>query len=721
MKNLNRQSEVNTWLAALCLIVFSSLCALEIYTVARIYLINQGYNLNVFELILRFLYDRNIIELSTLKGRFAVTGISFIIIIGLGLIIGENKTHKYKINHKKLKHILLIACVASVLFFIKIFFEYESDYKASLALGLLNTVCSLTLIISFSILAVELSFKKIEDRSNIENESFHQEKKLINTPDSVNLPLEYQFGGTKHGYINMLNPYAGTTILGLPGSGKSYTWIETVIQQQIEKGFAACIYDFKYPGLTEYAYGVYQTLSKENRPKFCIINFEEPDKSHRCNPIIGIETQEDAISLAISFLVNLNKKSNSLSDDFFLENAINLFAAILWFLKKYKNGQYLSIPHALELAIYPDDYGLIKFLMSEPDVENMVMAFHQGMARGADEMVSGMLASLQVKLARLASPNIYWILSGNDFSLDLNNPADPKILCLANSPLKADFHSAPLSLFFTRMFPLVNKPNQKPLSIVIDELPTVYIAKLPELLSTARSSKIATTIAFQAASMLTNSYGKKAADVVFEVASRNLICGAASIDTAKRIYSVFGKIKQIQYSESHQNRSESIRMADRLPPDKIVNQKQGHFCGVLAQEDGYNINNIFSGKVIVDNKHKPMQVPIINPDATKERIDANFLKIKKEMREEVKEFLAKPDNTKSIKKNQIDDSQPNEAVAEMPDIAEAINNTMNAPADGEDEFVGQFEEDITRLHDAITEMNKKEKDLNNAKDEEGQD
>ena len=358
-----------------------------------------------------------------------------------------------------------------------------------------------------------------EDPFNDENESFMQETRLIENEYSVNLRSRYYYGKTWHeGWINAVNPFRATIVLGTPGSGKSYTVVNSFIRQQIEKGFAMYLYDFKFDDLSSIAYNhlLNHLDAYETRPKFCIINFDDPRRSNRCNPIAPefMTDISDAYESAYTIMLNLNKTWIQKQGDFFVDSPIILLAAIIWYLKIYEGGKYCTFPHAIELLCkrYED---IFTILTSYPELENYLSPFMDAWKGGAQDQLQGQIASAKIPLSRMISPQLYWVMTGNDFTLDINNPEDPKILCVGNNPDRQNIYSAALGLYNSRIVRLINKKGKLKSSIIIDELPTIYFRGLDNLIATARSNKVAVCLSFQDFSQLERDYGQEEAIAVF--------------------------------------------------------------------------------------------------------------------------------------------------------------------------------------------------------------
>lgn len=267
-------------------------------------------------------------------------------------------------------------------------------------------------------------------------------------------------------------------MVGCPGSGKSYCVINQFIKQQIEKGYALYCYDFKFPDLSLIAYNqLLKNKDKYAKPVgFYVINFDDPRHSHRCNPLNPsfLSDIADAYESAYVIMLNLNKSWIQKQGDFFVESPIVLFAAVIWYLKIFENGQYCTFPHAIELLNKPYS-DLFTILTSYRELENYLSPFMDAWKGGAMEQLQGQIASAKIPLSRLISPALYWIMTGDDFTLDINNPDAPKVLCVGNNPDRQNIYSAALGLYNARIVKMVNRKGKLKCSILVDEVPTIYL------------------------------------------------------------------------------------------------------------------------------------------------------------------------------------------------------------------------------------------------------
>ena len=499
----------------------------------------------------------------------------------------------------------------------------------------------------------------MDDRFNDENESFMQETKLMNNDYSVNLPTKFYYKKRCHsGWINVVNPFRATIVLGTPGSGKSYAIVNNFIKQQIEKGFGLYIYDYKQPDLTLIAYNHMLNNQKgygKKPPSFYVINFDDPEHSHRCNPIHPAFMTDiaDAYESAYTIMMNLNRTWIQKQGDFFVESPIVLFAAIIWYLKIYENGRYCTFPHAIEFLCCPYEK-IFPILTSYPELENYLSPFIDAWQGGAAEQLAGQIASAKIPLSRMISPQLYWIMTGDDFTLDINNPDEPKILCVGNNPDRQNIYGAALGLYNSRIVKLINKKGMLKSGVIIDELPTIYFKGLDNLIATARSNKVAVCLGFQDFSQLKRDYGDKEAAVVMNTVG-NIFSGQVVRETAKTLSERFGKVLQQRQSMSinRNDVSHSIntQMDSLIPASKISTLTQGMFVGAVSDNFDERIRQkIFHAEIVVDNKrvaeetaaYKP--IPLITdfkddtPDKSimKAVIQRNYDKIKHDVKTIVK-------------------------------------------------------------------------------------
>ena len=509
----------------------------------------------------------------------------------------------------------------------------------------------------------------MDDVFNNENESFMQETRLIENEYSVNLPTRFYYKKKwNDGWINIINPFRASIVLGTPGSGKSYAVVNSYIKQQIEKGYSMYIYDFKFADLSTIAYNhlLNHLDGYKVKPKFYVINFDDPRRSHRCNPIHPdfMEDITDAYESAYTIMLNLNKTWVQKQGDFFVESPIILFAAIIWYLKIYQNGKYCTFPHAVEFLNrrYED---IFPILTSYPELENYLSPFMDAWLGGAAEQLQGQIASAKIPLSRMISPQLYWVMSDSEFTLDINNPEEPKLLCVGNNPDRQNIYGAALGLYNSRIVKLVNKKGMLKSSIIIDELPTIYFKGLDNLIATARSNKVAVLLGFQDFSQLVRDYGDKEAKVVMNTVG-NLFSGQVVGETAKNLSERFGKVLQKRQSISinRQDISTSIntQMDSLIPASKISGLTQGMFIGSVADNFSERIEQkIFHCEIVVDSEkvrreekaYRP--IPVITDfrdengnDRMKEMIQENYNRIKAEVKQIVADELHRIQNDPAL-------------------------------------------------------------------------
>ena len=473
------------------------------------------------------------------------------------------------------------------------------------------------------------------------NETFPQEERLLENEYSINLPAKYRLKDkVRKSWINFINPFRGVLIAGTPGAGKSYFVIRHIIDQHIKKGFSMFLYDFKYDDLSKIAYNKLFKYQKNYsvRPSFYVINFDDLNRTHRCNPLDpeGMEDITDATEASRTIMLGLNRDWIKKQGDFFVESPINFLTAIIWYLRKYENGKYCTLPHVIEL-MQADYDPLFAVLQQEEEIKVLINPFVSAFQNKAKEQLEGQIASAKIGLARLSSPQLYYVLSGNDFTLDVNNPDAPKIVCVGNNPQKLQVYGAVLSLYISRMIKLVNRKNQLKSSLVFDEFPTIYFNNIDSLIATARSNKVATTLAVQDFSQLKKDYGADQADVIAGIVG-NIISGQVTGDTARKLSETFGKIMQdresISINSSDTSTTKSTQLDYAVPASKIASLSSGEFVGIVADNPEQKITlKVFYSEI--QNDHGTIKkeeenyklIPVIKRVSV-EDVQENYQRIK---------------------------------------------------------------------------------------------
>ena len=621
-----------------------------------------GINIGVVDRMLM-----NFQRTAGLFGSIIYTKIFALVLLALSCL-GTTGVKEEKITWKKIWTVL---AVGFILFFLNWWIlalplPIEANTALYIATMAAGYICLLMGGLWMSRL---LKYNLMEDVFNNENESFMQETRLLTNDYSVNLPTRFYYKKKwNKGWINVVNPFRATIVLGTPGSGKSYAVVNNFIKQQIEKGYSMYVYDFKFPDLSMIAYNhVMNNLDGYKvKPKFYVINFDDPRRSHRCNPIHPdfMTDISDAYESAYTIMLNLNKTWVQKQGDFFVESPIILFAAIIWYLKIYENGKYCTFPHAIEFLNrrYED---IFPILTSYPELENYLSPFMDAWLGGAAEQLQGQIASAKIPLSRMISPQLYWVMSDSEFTLDINNPEDPKILCVGNNPDRQNIYGAALGLYNSRIVKLINKKGMHKSSVIIDELPTIYFKGLDNLIATARSNKVAVCLGFQDFSQLVRDYGDKEAKVVMNTVG-NIFSGQVVGETAKTLSERFGKVLQKRQSITinRQDKSTSIntQMDSLIPPSKISGLTQGMFVGSVSDNFDERIEQkIFHAEIVVDNEkvaaetkaYKP--IPVITDftdengkDCMRDMIHENYNRIKEEVKQIVKDELARIANDEKL-------------------------------------------------------------------------
>lgn len=578
-------------------------------------------------------------------------------LMALGLLVISLIGASGKKDEKlRLKSILSIITCGLLLYFIgQLFFSLNASIATIAILYTAVTSIGFLLVLSGGtqlsrLIQVNLS----KDIFNDLNETFPQEERLLQNEYSINLPAQYKLKEkTRNSWINIINPFRGLLVIGSPGAGKSWFVIQHVMKQHIEKGFAMFIYDFKYDDLSKIAYNWLQrNLDKYPvKPSFYVINFDNPSITNRCNPLDPASMNDitDATESARTILLGLNREWINKQGDFFVESPINFVTAVIWFLRKYQGGKYCTLPHVIELMQAQYDE-LFPLLNTEPEVEVLVNPFVTAYQNDAMEQLEGQTASAKIGMARLASPQLYWVLSGNDFTLDINNPLHPKIVCVGNNPEKQQIYGAVLSLYISRLVRQVNKKNMLKCSLVFDEFPTIYFNNMDSLIATARSNKVATTLAMQDFSQLRKDYGKEQADVIVNITG-NIISGQVMGETSKLLSERFGKIMQdresVSINRNDTSISRSTQMDYAIPSSKIASLSSGEFVGMVADDPHEKIKlKMFHAGIINDSDKlnseikNYKEIPAV-ADITQQQVLDNYYQVKMDVKRLIDEEVAK--------------------------------------------------------------------------------
>lgn len=568
--------------------------------------------------------------------------------MALGLLIislfGARGKKEEKLNLKIAFAYIVTGLLIYFLGYVSLFVPAAVQTRA--VIYMLVTAAGYMLVLTGGNLISRVIRQKLNNRDifNKENETFPQEERLLQNEYSVNLPAQYHLKGKlRKSWINIINPFRSLLVLGSPGAGKSYFVIRHVITQHIRKGFCMFVYDFKFDDLSIIAYNhylkcrhLYKTL-----PQFYIINFEDLSRTHRCNPLDKENMLDitDASESARTILMGLNREWIKRQGDFFVESPINFLTAIIWFLRRYLDGEFCTLPHVIELMQVEYDK-LFTILRTEKEIEALINPFVSAYMNDVMEQLEGQIAAAKVAMARLSSPQLYYVLSGNDFTLDINNPNEPKIVCMGNNPQKIQVYGAVLSLYVSRLIKMVNKKGMLKSSLVFDEFPTIYLNNMDSLIATARSNKVATTLGVQDFSQLKKDYGKDQADVIMNITG-NIIAGQVTGETAKQLSERFGKIMQDRSSLSINRTDTSVSKSKQLdtaiPASRIAALSAGEFVGMVADDPGQQIElKTFHGAILNDHEalkkeqegYKP--VPVIR-QVTPAIIQFNYTRIKVEI------------------------------------------------------------------------------------------
>jgi len=502
----------------------------------------------------------------------------------------------------------------------------------------------------------------LKDKFNYDNESFEQTKKLIDTEYSVNIPMRYYHKKRMNdGYLNITNPFRGTLLIGTPGSGKSFTVINSFIRQHAAKGFALVVYDFKYPDLAKITYYHYLLNKKKGKIAnfgFNVINFSDVEYSRRINPLKReyIEVLADAMETSEALYESLQKGDREGGNaSFFKTSAINFLTACIFFFSRYEDGKYSDLPHVLSF-INRSYQEIFSVLFTEPELRSLLSPFKTAYDNKAFDQLEGQIGSLKIQISKLATKESFWIFSGDDFNLKVSDPKNPSYLLLANNPKTLNMNSALNALIINRLTRLLNTDGNLPTSLIIDESPTVYFHQIATVLSTARSKKVSVLLGLQEIPQLEEQYGRAISKTITSVIG-NVVSGAArSKETLEWLQTIFGKVKQRKEGISIQQNRTTISLNEQMdyliPASKISQLQAGSLVAQVAidfgQEDlfsstSYNCMTNLDLKSIKAEENKYLDLPkFYNFGITEQRerkLQANFERIYTEVDKIVLEYV----------------------------------------------------------------------------------
>jgi hypothetical protein len=575
---------------------------------------------------------------------------------------------KKEINLEPKKHIVYPLCFGLLLFFGSIVFMGRASplvFPYTSWFNLLYMVCSLAGAVFIS-LAMDNISKIIKsgigkDKWNTEAESFMQAVKRVDTPHSVNIPMLFYFKGkVREGWINITNVFRGTIVIGTPGSGKSFSVVNPFIRQLIAKEFAVCVYDFKFPDLGHIAYYHYllaKQQGKLNEFTFHVLNLDDVEKSRRINPWRAeyIRSLADAAETAEALVQALKKGDKAGgSDQFFTQSAINFLASSIYFLSKYDGGKYSSFPHVLALLNRSYEE-IFNTLISEPELRPLLSPFMTAYHAKAFDQLEGQIGTLKIFISRLATKETFWVFSGDDFDLKISDKGHPGILVLANDPNTQNINSACYSIVINRLTKLVNTKGNLPSALIIDEVPTLFVNKVENLIATARSNKVAVLMGLQELPQFNQQYGKEIAATITSVIGNILSGSVRNKETLEWLERLFGKSKQIGEGLSIDRSKTSTSLNEKLevliPAGKIASLNSGEMVGVLAADARDKFTGQFETAAInckinldmqeirrEENGYRPLPAYYEFAGKKEEILRHNFFRIGKEIEDLVLQF-----------------------------------------------------------------------------------
>ena len=574
---------------------------------------------------------------------------------------------KKDIEFNPFKHITLPLAFGFVMFFgsgLLIKQQNSLDYTDpwNILYIILSVIGAVLINIALDNISKHLKSNFMKDRFNLENESFEQTQKKIENEYSINIPMKY-FWKRKiwKGWINLVNPFRGTLLIGTPGSGKSFSIVNSFIRQHSAKKFALVVYDFKYPDLAKIAYYHYLLNKKSgliSDYKFNVVNFSDVEFSKRINPLKReyIEVLADATETSEALYESLQKGDRVAGNaEFFKTSAVNFLAACIYFFSRHAEGKYSDLPHVL--AFINRSYEeIFKVLFSNPELQSLLSPFKTAYDNKAFDQLEGQIGSLKVQISRLATKESFWVFSGDDFDLKVSDPQNPSYLIIANNPKTQSMNSALNALIINRLTRLVNTKGNYPCSIIVDESPTLYFHQIANLLSTARSNKVSVLLGLQEIPQLEEQYGRSIAKTITSVIG-NVVSGSARAkETLDWLQTLFGKVKQRKEGVTIRKNETTININEQMdfliPASKISGLPAGSLVGQVALDFGQEnefVSNIYHCTTDLDLKsiekeernyvNLPKFYNFGTPSEREERLQENFIKVYGEVDEIVNLYV----------------------------------------------------------------------------------
>ena len=588
---------------------------------------------------------------------------------------------KKKVDLDPKKHIVYPLALGLLLFFGSLYFYNRPSaitFPYTSACNLIYLVFSFFGAILAS-MAMDNVSKMIrsglgKDKWNVEGESFMQPVKPVITPYSVNIPMQFYFKGRiRDGWINVVNPFRGTILIGTPGSGKSFGVVNPFIRQLIAKEFTGVVYDFKFPDLGKIAYYQYLKAKRQGKCKrhvFHVVNLNDVEKSRRINPWRKdyLKSLADASESAEALVEALKKGDKSGgSDQFFTQSAINFLSACVYFFSKHADGKYSSFPHVLAFLNHSYE-DIFNTLFSEPELVPLLSPFKSAFIAKAFDQLEGQVGTLKIFISRLATKECFWVFSGDDFDLKVSSPANPGIVVLANDPNTQNINSACYSVVLNRITKLINSKGNLPTALIIDEIPTLYTYKIENLIATARSNKVAILMGLQELPQFNQHYGKETAATITAVVGNVLAGSVRNKETLDWLERLFGKSKQIGESLSIDRNKVSSSLNEKLealiPAGKMAALNTGEMVGIIAADVQDNYTGKFDTSAIncrisLDKKeldaeekgYRDLPVYYDFGGQKEEILRGNYMKINKEVEGVIGQFRKKTPASPPAKNN----------------------------------------------------------------------
>src|SRR5690554_2449034 len=149
---------------------------------------------------------------------------------------------------------------------------------------------------------------------------------------------------------------------------------------------------------------------------------------------------------------------------------------------------------------------LVDWLKTDHRVTSQASAFLMGIQ--STRQTAAVLASLASLLRKIVNLEAFYILSGNEIDLNVNDPEVDIVLSVINEPKNATALTPLLAAILQTTTSQMMQRNRKQSFVLLDEAPTVKLLNMAKIPATMRSFGVSTVYAIQDISQGYVQYGR---------------------------------------------------------------------------------------------------------------------------------------------------------------------------------------------------------------------